>query len=296
MTSYPNLITKFKILMKKIILLAMTFLTNYGYSQNITLNHNIGSNIVDQQLNFTCSGGGVNWARVFVLEDFGVTGEYTITSGSFAIESSSSAPGNGVVVNVYSIDQDFPVTFDDAVLLGSSDLIDIPSFTNNTIFNFDFPTEIVLPDQTEIILVEVSLSFQNQNVFMGGTLSSNDFSWFKSPYASCVGEQNVYQTTIDLNRDNLNYYITLAGTNILGVSEQDKRRITITPNPVKDIISIKMLNNSDPENIIVYDLSGKKIMETIFNQNLDLSNLKAGIYFLNISMANVNIIKKFIKI
>jgi hypothetical protein len=119
--------------MKKIILLLIIIISNISYAQNITLNHNIGSNIIDQNLNFTCSGGGINWARVFVLEDFGVTGEYTITSGSFAIEESNGALGDGITVNVYSIDQDFPISFDDATLLGSSNLIDIPSFTNNTI-------------------------------------------------------------------------------------------------------------------------------------------------------------------
>ncbi|MFT5238810.1 MAG: hypothetical protein ACI9M9_002425 [Flavobacteriaceae bacterium] len=285
-----------KTIMKKITLLSILILSTYCHAQNIILNHNIGNNIIDQNSNFTCSGGGVNWARVFVLEDFGITGEYTITSGSFAIEGSNGALGDGITVNVYSIDQDFPVSFGNATLLGSSDLIDIPSFTNNTIFTFDFPTEIIVPNNVEIILVETSLAFQNQNVFFGGTSSSNDFSWFKSPYPSCVGEQNEYQTTVDLNRENLNYYITITGNNILGISDHQKKSFTITPNPVKTEMNIKLLNNSKPNNIIVYDLSGKKIMNFKYEKDIDVSMLGAGIYFLTIEIDNENIIKKFIKL
>lgn len=266
-----------------------------GYAQDITLSHNVGSHIIDQNLNFTCSGGGVNWARVFVLEDFGISGEFTITSGSFAIEESSGAPGDGITVNVYAIDQDFPTSFDNATLLGSSDLIDIPSYTFNTIFTFDFPNEIIVPDNVEMILVEASLEFQDQNVFFGGTANSNDFSWFKSPYPSCTGEQNVYQTTVDLNRENLNYYITVTGNDILGKFQHQKELVTITPNPAKTLININFPKSSGPDNIVVYDLSGQKIMQLKYGKDIDISMLAAGIYFLNIEVDNGNIIKKFIK-
>lgn len=281
--------------MDKIIFYSLLILTSLSYAQNIILKHNIGNNIVDQTNNFTCGGGGVNCACVFVLEDFAVTGKYTITSGSFAIQESISAFGYGIVVNVYSIDQNFPASFDNATLLGSSDIIDIP-FINNTISTFDFLTEIIVSDEVEIILVEASLSFQNQNVFIGGTSNSNDFSWFKSRYASCVGVQNQYQTTVDQNRENLNYYTTVSGNNVLGMPDFVTKSITIIPNPVKDVISIKLPNESDPGNIITYDLSGKKVLDIKSKQNAAISNLRAGIYFMNVLSSNECKMKKFIKL
>lgn len=281
--------------MNKIIFYSLLILTSLSYAQNIILKHNIGNNIVDQTNNFTCGGGGVNWARVFVLEHFAVTGQYTITSGSFAKQESNSAPGDRIIVNVYSIDQNFPASFDNATLLGCSDIIDIP-FINNTIFTFDFPTEIIVPNEVEIILVEASLAYQNQNVFIGGTSNSNDFSWFKSPYASCVGDQNQYQTTADQNRENLNYYITVSGNNVLGMPDFGTKSITIIPNPVKDDISIKLPNKSDLGHIIIYDLSGKKVLDIKFKQNVTVSNLRAGIYFMNVLGSNGYKVKKFIKL
>jgi hypothetical protein len=61
-------------------------------------------------------------------------------------------------------------------------------------------------------------------------------------------------------------------------------------------MNIKLLNNSKPNNIIVYDLSGKKIMNFKYEKDIDVSMLGAGIYFLTIEIDNENIIKKFIKL
>ena len=280
--------------MKKFTLILCLIISSTVSSQEITLNHNIGTNIIDQIFNFSCTGGGVDWARVFVLEEFGVTGEYTITSGSFAIEDSNGAPGDGLTVNVYAIDEGFPDTFDESLLLGSSDLVDIPSFSSNTIFSFNFPTPIVIPADLDMILVEVSLPFQSQLVFIGGTMDSFDFSWFKTPL-SCVSTDDLYQTTFDANRPDLNYYITVTGDHILGTEDINRASISVTPNPVTDKLAIDIPPHIQWDEISIFDISGKIILESDSIQILNVSDLPSGMYFIKIRTTQGLLSHKFIK-
>jgi type IX secretion system substrate protein len=270
---------------------ALFFITQISFSQEITLKHNIGNTIIDQLTNPSCTGGGVDWARVFVLEDFGVTGEYTLTSGSFGIEEANTSPGEGVTIHVYAIDEGFPGTFDESTLLGSSELIDIPP-TGNTIFSFDFPAPIAIPIDVEIILVEVSLAFQTQNVFMGGTMDSFDFSWIKAS-AACIGE--FYQSTFDLGYPDTNYYITVTGDHLLGYDDKNKKTFSIAPNPVREKLTIKMSEAFEFSEILIYDINGKTMLQSNQVGELDLSDFSSGLYFLKVISPKGSISRKFMK-
>ncbi len=281
--------------MKKTALILCILVSQALLSQEITLSHNIGNNIIDQNNNFTCSGGGVSWARVFVLENFDITGEYTINSGSFGIQEANTAPGEGITVNVYEIDEGFPSTFNVGSLLGSSELIDIPP-SGNTIFSFDFPIPIVLPNSVEMILVEARLASQTQNVFIGGTMNSNEFSWWNPlNNQSCVGQSNTYQTTIDVNRPDLNYYITVTGENVLGVNDAIEELISIGPNPVGDRLIVRIPESIEVTRMMVYDISGKLMKNMMKTDEIDVSRFPSGLYFLKIMTPNKFISERFIK-
>jgi hypothetical protein len=283
-------------IMKKTILILSLILSQVLFSQEVTLNHNIGSNIIDQLFNFTCSGGGVSWAREFVLEDFDITGDYNITSGSFAVEGSNGAPGDGVIVNVYEIDAGFPGTFDETSLLGSSNLIDIPPWTTRTIFTFDFPSPIEVSSDIEMILVEVRLGLQDQNVFIGGTMDSLDYSWWNPlNNQSCRGDANTYQSTLSLNFPDLNYYITVTGDNVLSIDDP-MEEIVLIINPVQDKLKIDIPAEVKVTEMIVYDINGKIMRRNNSVNNMDVSHFSSGLYFLNLRTIEGQIVtKKFIK-
>jgi hypothetical protein len=281
--------------MKRTILILSLLLSQTLFAQEVTLSHNVGNNIVDQLFNFTCSGGGVSWAREYVLADFDITGDYNITSGSFAIEGSNGAPGNGVIVNVYEIDAGFPGTFDETSLLGSSNAIDIPPWTNRTIFTFDFPAPIAVSADIEIILVEVRLGLQNQNVFIGGTANSLDYSWWNPlNNQSCRGDANTYQSTFSLNFPDLNYYITVTGENVLSIDDLMEEKVSII-NPVKDILKIDIPIEIKVTKMIVFDINGKTMLKKNSVNNMDVSYFSSGLYFLNLITTDGVMYKKFIK-
>jgi hypothetical protein len=59
--------------------------------------------------------------------------------------------------------------------------------------------------------------------------------------------------------------------------------VKVFPNPVVDILNIKM-NRNFPFSFILYDLTGKNIFEknAVNEANIDLSGYESGLYFLKI--------------
>ena len=84
----------------------------------------------------------------------------------------------------------------------------------------------------------------------------------------------------------------------LSVNElsSDNAQIKIYPNPVKDILYIK-LDKSELVNVQLMDIQGKQILyktETSKQIELNVANLKSGIYFLKLSSNSAQITKKII--
>ena len=72
----------------------------------------------------------------------------------------------------------------------------------------------------------------------------------------------------------------------------------IFPNPGEDIINLICDENSldSKAKISIYNQTGQKIIEKNFSKQLDISNLSAGLYFIELnSIQNGNQVKKFIK-
>ena len=79
----------------------------------------------------------------------------------------------------------------------------------------------------------------------------------------------------------------------LGVNDQNLTNISIYPNPVKDKLLIQGLPN--PTKISVYNLLGKLILLEKNKTEINLENIKSGIYIIKIRDENRDIIRKFIK-
>jgi uncharacterized repeat protein (TIGR01451 family) len=74
--------------------------------------------------------------------------------------------------------------------------------------------------------------------------------------------------------------------------------ITITPNPTKDKLMITVENNVERLNVILVNAIGETMFKYIISQEknqLDVSNLASGIYFIKISGARINEVRKVVK-
>ncbi|SFM98261.1 Por secretion system C-terminal sorting domain-containing protein [Chryseobacterium oleae] len=73
----------------------------------------------------------------------------------------------------------------------------------------------------------------------------------------------------------------------------NKNRVSVYPNPATDFIKIN--SSGKIKSIELYDSAGKKIQIKIENDKLDVRNLSAGLYLINIKTENGNFSEKFIK-
>ncbi|MDP5105285.1 MAG: hypothetical protein NWQ31_03860, partial [Polaribacter sp.] len=189
-------------------------LSTINTDSNLNLSHNIGDNIIETGI-YGCSWGGVNWARTFNLEDFGISEneEYIIKSGQIGLVKSSSW-GVNIEFNIYEIDENFPTSFSEDKLIGKSKSVHQFGTTDNpNIMYVDFEAPILIKSTVKRILVEakqLSSSASSAVAFAAGTEDDNDFSWFKSDSGGCP-PYNEYKKTTDLSSSNINFYISVNG-------------------------------------------------------------------------------------
>ena len=83
----------------------------------------------------------------------------------------------------------------------------------------------------------------------------------------------------------------------VNVNEIEDTQCRVYPNPVNDMLYIEVA--TEIEEIVVYDIYGRhQVTETASHQGnlaIDVSNLKAGIYFVKINTEEGNIVKRIIK-
>lgn len=82
----------------------------------------------------------------------------------------------------------------------------------------------------------------------------------------------------------------------LRISDLSLNEIIIYPNPVENKIFINFGNNAF-ERISITDLNGRVVLDLLENPpaEIEVSNLKSGMYFIRIETLSGNIVKKFIK-
>lgn len=95
-------------------------------------------------------------------------------------------------------------------------------------------------------------------------------------------------------RTNYNYNNPIT----LGIEKIEKstESITVFPNPTKDFLNIQNAKNSEIDNVLVTDISGKTVLQQKGIQTpINVEKLAAGIYILQASSGNEKFQTKFIK-
>ncbi|WP_084426590.1 InlB B-repeat-containing protein [Aequorivita capsosiphonis] len=71
--------------------------------------------------------------------------------------------------------------------------------------------------------------------------------------------------------------------------------IEIFPNPVSQIITVKVYDNEKVKDLNISNVAGQMITKAKFSNQIDVSNLSAGLYFIQIKTDQRTVIKKIIK-
>lgn len=278
-----------------IFLLTLLLYTSTLLSQ-ITLTHNVGNTIVGNSM-YSCSWGGVCWARKFDLADFGIAADqsFTITSGEVALFYGVNWDTR-LQFNIYAVDANFPSSFTEASLIGSSQVMEIPWIdSSGQIIPFSFSNSVTVPAGTATILVEVAQlhsTNSESHAFVAGTAADTDFSWFRSRNAGC--QPSNYTTTVALGRPDARFYINVSGTTSrLGTPSFIAKDIAVYPNPIHDVFYIQ--NIDDTVSVSLFNTLGQaipfeKIITSSNEVGIKLNGISRGIYYLKVGDATRKII------
>lgn len=120
--------------------------------------------------------------------------------------------------------------------------------------------------------------FSNQGNFTDLTMGTN--------YTLRFFDDNWFINNVDF---------TIEVTDALGVNDQNlETSISMYPNPASEFINIAL---SDSQTIIAidcYDVFGKKVLKTTQNEQMDVSSLQSGLYFIKIKTDLGSVTKKII--
>lgn len=82
-----------------------------------------------------------------------------------------------------------------------------------------------------------------------------------------------------------------------GVAKNQMSDLSVYPNPAKNVLNLKMgeMTDSSDYNVSLYDLQGRQVKNfNKFVESIDISNLSAGVYILNINKGDVKESRKII--
>lgn len=99
------------------------------------------------------------------------------------------------------------------------------------------------------------------------------------------------------NGTSVNRLIRLNNPSVLSNSDFSKSKISLYPNPVNEILNLDLSNIETIENLTIYDVTGKNVLEIkdISNHQIDVSSLEKGVYFIDIKTQNGSFKEKFVK-
>lgn len=75
------------------------------------------------------------------------------------------------------------------------------------------------------------------------------------------------------------------------LTDNQDGKVFIFPSPVKNILNLKFLTSDVTQIISIYSLQGQKVMESEYKEQINVSSLQPGIYFLKYKNKNYKFIK-----
>ncbi|MBK0369494.1 T9SS type B sorting domain-containing protein [Flavobacterium agrisoli] len=184
------------------------------------LSHNVCDDVKDADI-YSCGSTYIYWAKDFTLKDFGISDneEFVIRSGQVGISETGSSHSE-ISFNIYKIDDNFPASFSESDLIGSSQIQSLPTsigydFSSN-IIQVDFDTPITIPRGVKKILVEVfkGIGWGDGLAFIAGSGQDNGTSWQRGctyQPGTYYNFDNKYVSTADFGFPNANFYINVTG-------------------------------------------------------------------------------------
>ena len=202
--------------------------------------------------------------------------------------------------NISLLDLSTNISLDSFFTSGNPNLTTIDLSNNTNLFNLAIEdssvTSLDLSNNSGLgeVTIENNPNLTSLNIANGNNTAINQAYFTGNSALSCIQiDAGFTPPTNDWFKDTSTNY----NSNCSSLSVNDfnfKNEINMYPNPVKDILFIE--SNQQIKAVEVYTLLGKKVLVKSDTNNINISNLNAGIYLIKcIGLNKEIIIKKVIK-
>ena len=122
-----------------------------------------------------------------------------------------------------------------------------------------------------------------------------------NPWPEDADGEGYYLQLMDLDFDNSlaeNWIASSSAEDLLSFGSTDGLPISIYPNSTRDFLYLSSADEDEIKSIEILNLSGQRVMTKSLSKNqksLNISELSAGMYFIQVEMTNQVFIKKIIK-
>ncbi len=151
-------------------------------------------------------------------------------------------------------------------------------------------------DEALVSLFDINGNLDSVFANTGVLTSSFNFDSVVLTSVEQVDENNILITgnsSLEGNSDLFTAQVLI--TNSLDINEYDSDDFTLYPNPTKDKLTIASNNNIPIDTVEFYDVLGKRILTISINfENIDVSKLALGTYFVKIKAGSSSVSKKLV--
>ena len=135
------------------------------------------------------------------------------------------------------------------------------------------------------------------NVFVNGNLVAENITETSYTFKSGKNKNIVEVFALYNEKSSIGVSLFIETEKETGIADVETQSISIYPNPANDRLFIEA--ESEIENVVIYDIYGRhQVTKSPSHQEMtsvNVSGLKAGIYFVKINTKNGEIVKRFIK-
>ena len=160
------------------------------------------------------------------------------------------------------------------------------SLGNNNFEHFD----IAQLTSIEYLTLD-SNNLSSLNVRNGNNLNMYTLSTLGNPNLSCIQVDDVEYSNNSVLWDKDDWTVYSEDC-ILGIEDNKPISFTIYPNPAQEVLNIEPQQQID--SVKIYNLQGQLINE-VSSRRIDVSQLSAGLYFVQLAIDGKTVTKKFIK-
>ena len=292
--------------MRKITLFMASILFSIGVYAQQTLSHTVsqvsdGGGVAcvtdpDPEIDGDESVSDNIYYRAYTPADFGFSGDFDAMGISFIALFTDTGGSNPTVTNtvrLYTSSATFPAG--SLTEIASKDFT-VTAADDGVQFDVMFDSPVTVAATTELVVaVDIAPAppapISNYDFRIGANdLGQNDPSYITSEGCALADPTNF----ANIGFPNTHIILNLLGDTNLSTDDFGLSQVSVYPNPVSDVLNIKVPSNIVLNEAMLFDALGRKVNVSNNNGVINVSDLSSGIYILNIETSVGELSKKII--